>query len=177
MTELACRVCESIRETDGAVIYREGQPIGKMFFVVKGQLMYFQSRESQHVLDMDMDRNASLKHVYRSSCEVMMNTRGSRIAGWEHEIKIKRGSWMCEPSLWTKWRTRGVLVVLNECTYLGLEAAAFGEAVKEVVEAYARACLYARAFMLTLTELNTYTDFIEPPADYVTKALRVEEPL
>jgi len=74
---------------------------------------------------------------------------------------LRRGRWLAEASLWTRWEHRGDLEAVSNCSVLMLDAKAFERVVEVYEEAFAECVLYARAFVEALNCSTNLSDLME----------------
>merc|ERR1711898_65123 len=68
---------------------------------------------------------------------------------------------ICEPSLWTKWRTRGSLEAVTDVTMLELDESNFYETISQDGTTLYRCKTYARVFVWKLNQLDEKSDLVD----------------
>lgn len=159
LSQLACKSTVSVGGSQGEVIYRNGEPCSRMFFVVRGKFRYFP------VGDGDVASKRLISHgMFVASEDAKVHS------SLEQCLTLRRGGFICEPCLWTEWETQGIFFAASDSTLLTLEASEFALIVHKFSDVLDRACLYAKAFLQELAAMNFLSDIIEPPADYAVQA-------
>jgi len=119
------------------VLFNAGDPCGKMYFFLEGELVY--------------------QGISEAAADPYQRSNG---AG----VHVGRDDWACEPTLWTPWVHVGEMRAVTECRVLALDAICFSEGVRLTHrQSWSLAQRYGAAFldMLNSLALSNITDLMQ----------------
>lgn len=137
--EAAQKVCtHAITHTKvsrGDVVFSTGEIAHKMFFVVRGHLGY----------------------------TLVMNRASSNPGKEQGSTRVKKGEWVCEPSLWvSSWMHRGDLFATSNCDLCVLDAKSFASLTATHRPVLLSSKMYASLFKDVLCKAEQLTDLSVP---------------
>lgn len=77
-------------------------------------------------------------------------------------IRLHPLTWLCEASLWTRWKNCGVLIATGDTAFLALESDDLAAAVAPYSSVCALAAAYGRKFVEKLIESERFCDITDP---------------
>jgi len=159
-----CHSCCSEKAVRPAeAVFAAGDDCAFMYFVTKGAFQYTRAtrREppsSRPAGDSPTKRPSGMSVLSGASAHTAGSLRSAEkpaapVPLYRGERALDRGNWLCEATLWTTWKHRGVLTTSTGGALLRLDAAEFGAIIlKHNASAWAYASRYGREFVRQLNE-------------------------
>eukprot|EP00747_Dinoflagellata_sp_TGD_P064324 gnl/TRDRNA2_/TRDRNA2_153859_c0_seq1.p1 gnl/TRDRNA2_/TRDRNA2_153859_c0~~gnl/TRDRNA2_/TRDRNA2_153859_c0_seq1.p1 ORF type:complete len:411 (-),score=63.40 gnl/TRDRNA2_/TRDRNA2_153859_c0_seq1:159-1391(-) len=158
-------------------IFKSGELCGKVYFVVAGQLNY------TTLATTEIPTDSNLRRSFHGGQQPPKVTQKQLKVHKDHEphvskskltnIEVLPKTWVSEACLWTKWKHRGNLTAVNDCTVLMLDAARFVQVVTNNQDGAHTACiLYARRFVAGLNQSVAWQHDIIDDNDFLMEGQR-----
>eukprot|EP00927_Polykrikos_kofoidii_P042840 TRINITY_DN36889_c0_g1_i2.p1 TRINITY_DN36889_c0_g1~~TRINITY_DN36889_c0_g1_i2.p1 ORF type:complete len:814 (-),score=153.73 TRINITY_DN36889_c0_g1_i2:145-2586(-) len=132
------------------VLFKEGDPCSRMFFVVGGMMRYALPESD----DCQKHREEEAESSFSDDDCALSCPRGLG----EH---VAEGRWLCEAALWYEWVNQGRLEATSTAGLLAIEASEFAQALMEFNAAFGAVSWYAGRFAEELDRHSRLTDLTD----------------